>query len=79
MTALRDLEQKFLDHVLGREVFPRAECEQGVVDSDVGLAIYANAYSARLREALESDQPVLSHYLGDKLWASFCEGFIGIT
>lgn len=76
MTRLRNLERHFLGHVLGRELFPRADCEQGVVDSDVGLAIYANAYQSRLREALESDHPVLSVYLGDSLWTDFCNRFI---
>ena len=76
MTALRDLEHHFLGHVLGKEVFPRIWCGQGIVDSDVGLAIYANAYHSRLREALESDHPILSRYLGDSLWEAFCTGYI---
>lgn len=76
MTALHELEQQFLGHVLGRGVFPREWCQQGIVDSDVGIAIYANAYRSRLRDALESDHPVLSRYLGDSLWTSFCAGFI---
>jgi len=76
MIALRDLEHTFLGHVLGREGFPRALCAQGIVDSDVGLAIYANAYNSRLREALESDHPILSAYLGDSLWTDFCTRFV---
>ncbi|MEZ5462779.1 DUF2063 domain-containing protein [Dokdonella sp.] len=76
MTALRELERHFLGHVRGGQVFPRSWCGQGSVDSNVGLAIYANAYQARLNEALESDHPVLSVYLGDSLWSEFCTRFV---
>ena len=77
MVSLDPLEQRFLAHVRGGAEFPRAWCAQGRVDSDIGLSIYANAYSARLCEALESDHPVLAAYLGDALWAEFCSGYIG--
>ncbi len=76
MTTLEGLEQRFLGHVRGGTVFPREWCTQGLVDSDVGLSIYANAYSARLREALEADHSILGQYLGDALWAQFCDGYI---
>jgi hypothetical protein len=76
MIALDTLEQHFLSHVRGGKEFPREWCAQGLVDSDVGLSIYANAYHARLREALEADHPVLAVYLGDELWAEFCSGYI---
>ena len=42
----------------------------------IGLAIYQNAYSARLREALENDHPQLGNYLGDELWQQLCAGYI---
>lgn len=42
----------------------------------IGLQIYRNAYASRLREALESDHPVLGSYLGDELWARLCDGYI---
>jgi hypothetical protein len=76
MSALASLERRFLDHVRGSGCFPRAECAEGVVDSDIGLAIYANAYRFRLCEALETDHPVLAIYLGDELWSRFCKGYI---
>lgn len=76
MTALEALEARFLAHLRGGERFPRAACAQGRVDSDLGLSIYANAYRARLREALENDHPVLATYLGDELWTLFCNGYI---
>ncbi|HET9031561.1 MAG TPA: DNA-binding domain-containing protein [Dokdonella sp.] len=76
MIPLDSLEQHFLGHVRGGSVFPREWCAQGLVDSDIGLSIYANAYGSRLREALENDHPVLARYLGDNLWAEFCNGYI---
>ena len=76
MMQLETLEQRFLAHVRSGEAFPREWCAQGIVASDVGLSIYANAYHSRLREALETDHPALSNYLGDELWAEFCTGYI---
>ena len=76
MIALDALEKRFLGHVRGGPIFPREWCAQGLVDSDVGLSIYTNAYGSRLREALEADHPILGRYLGDTLWAEFCEGYI---
>lgn len=76
MIALDMLEQHFLRHVRGGPTFPREWCAQGLVDSNVGLSIYTNAYGARLREALEADHPVLAEYLGDELWSVFCSGYI---
>ncbi len=76
MIALDSIEQRFLAHLRGSADFPRAWCAQGLVNSDIGLSIYANAYHARLREALEADHPVLAAYLGDALWADFCSGYI---
>ncbi|HMM66683.1 MAG TPA: DNA-binding domain-containing protein [Dokdonella sp.] len=76
MTALANLEQRFLGHIRGGETFPREWCAQGLVDSDIGLSIYANAYHSRLCEALEADHPVLSRYLGDELWTKLCQGYI---
>ena len=43
---------------------------------EIGLAIYQNAYSARLREVLENDHPQLGKYLGDDLWQQLCAGYI---
>ena len=43
---------------------------------ELGLAIYQNAYGARLREVLENDHPQLGKYLGDDLWLQLCDGYI---
>lgn len=76
MTHLESLQDRFIGHLRKRDEFPRNWCAQGKVDSDTGLAIYANAYAARLREALEADHPCLSRYLGDDLWTRLCSGYI---
>jgi hypothetical protein len=44
--------------------------------SGIGLAIYQNAYAARLSEALANDHPLLGKYLGDALWQPLCQRFI---
>lgn len=46
------------------------------IDPATGLRIYTHAYGARLREALESDHPILGRYLGDTLWDDLCAGYI---
>jgi hypothetical protein len=76
MIVLDDLEQRFLAHLRGGEAFPPEWCAEVNVDSAIGLSIYANAYRSRLREALLSDHPVLSRYLGDALWERLCLGYI---
>ncbi|HQV72209.1 MAG: putative DNA-binding domain-containing protein [Xanthomonadales bacterium] len=76
MIALHALEERLLAHLRKGAGFPREWCAQGLVDSDLGLSIYANAYHSRLREALEADHAQLAAYLGDALWAEFCAGYI---
>ena len=77
-SSLAQLQQKFLDTMRGGDAAGLlTELARGRQGSPaVGLSIYRNAYSSRLREALESDHPVLGPYLGDELWAQLCEGFI---
>ena len=76
MITLDTLEREFLGHLRGGPPFPREWCAQGLVGSDTGLSIYANAYRSRLHETLESDHPMLALYLGDELWVQFCNGYI---
>ncbi len=80
MSALMQLETRFLDHVRsnGAHALDADACVDGIVPARVGLSIYANAYRARLREALDNDHPMLALYLGDALWMDFCEGYIDI-
>ena len=74
--VLDTLERRFIAHVRGEETFPSDWCAHGLVDSSLGLAVYANAYRSRLHEALLNDHPVLATYLGDDLWAGMCQGYI---
>lgn len=75
---LADLQRAFLATMRGTDagaVLPNLAPGRHA-SPDLGLAIYRNAYSSRLREALENDHPALGTYLGDALWASLCEGYI---
>lgn len=77
-SSLAQLQQKFLETMRGGDAAALlSELALGRHGSPAtGLAIYRNAYTSRLREALESDHPVLGNYLGDDLWVQLCEGFI---
>lgn len=75
--TLAELQRDFLADMRG--VTPDAAMEHlasGAIPAATGIAIYRNAYAARLREALENDHPVLGRYLGDGLWARMCEGYL---
>ena len=77
-TALAELQKIFLADMRGlaSNVAITHLVQDGGIPPVTGLAIYRNAYIARLREALENDHPVLGQYLGDDLWAQMCEGYI---
>ncbi|MDI1252692.1 DNA-binding domain-containing protein [Thermomonas sp.] len=74
---LAQLQRQFIAHLRGNT---DKDLEQAVdvgrLPAATGLRIYANAYGARLREALENDHPVLGAYLGDELWEALCKGYI---
>lgn len=75
---LADLQRAFLATMRGADdgaVLPELAPGRNA-SPNLGLAIYRNAYSSRLCEALENDHPALGTYLGDTLWASLCEGYI---
>lgn len=75
--GLAELQRDFLADMRG--VAPDAalaHLARGGIPAATGIAIYRNAYAARLREALENDHPVLGRYLGDALWARMCDGYI---
>lgn len=75
--GLAELQHAFLADMRG--LVPDAAMEHlasGGIPAATGIAIYRNAYAARLREALENDHPVLGRYLGDALWARMCDGYI---
>lgn len=74
---LAQLQRQFMAHLRG---MPDDDLQQAVdvgrLPAATGLRIYAHAYGARLREALENDHPVLGAYLGDALWDTLCTGYI---
>ncbi len=75
--GLAELQRAFLADMRG--VAPDAamtHLASSGIPAATGIAIYRNAYAARLREALENDHPVLGRYLGDALWAQLCDGYI---
>ena len=75
--SLAELQRDFLADMRGTA--PDAAMDHlasGGIPAATGIAIYRNAYVARLREALENDQPILGRYLGDALWARMCDGYI---
>ncbi len=76
--GLADLQRAFLASMRDahrQDAMPLLARACGIA-ADTGLAIYRNAYGARLREALDNDHPALGLYLGDDLWAQMCEGYI---
>ena len=75
--SLAMLQREFLSGIRGAGSggLPGA-IAHGRLSGQTGFGIYAHAYSARLREALENDHPVLGSYLGDELWSKLCEGYI---
>jgi hypothetical protein len=75
--ALATLQRQFLAHLRGQssnDLVAQVDC--GAVSRTVGLHIYASAYGSRLREALETDHPLLGMYLGDALWDQLCAGYV---
>lgn len=73
MTSLKALQQAFRQNVLtGDEAFVPHVISTQAVPSDVRLAIYGNAYYARLEEALETDYEILKQLLGDEIFSEAC-------
>lgn len=74
--GLGELQRHFLRGMQGRaDGDASALVAEGRLPAATGLRIYAHAYGARLREALENDHPVLGTYLGDALWERLCVGY----
>lgn len=75
--TLAALQRQFLGRMRGGNDGPAPRwVADDRLSRDVGLRIYAHAYGARLREALEHDHPVLGRCLGDDLWEVMCRGYI---
>ncbi|MEP6634411.1 MAG: DNA-binding domain-containing protein [Luteimonas sp.] len=75
--GLAGLQRQFLARLRGQSRDGlETSIAPGRMPRDIGIGIYAHAYGARLREALEHDHPVLGAYLGDALWDTLCNGYI---
>jgi len=74
---LKDLQIAFKRHLMERapEVIDYI-ASTDVLNNEMRLAIYGNAYYARLMEALESDYEALHTLLGDEEFSGLCEEYI---
>ena len=73
--SLDTRQRMFLDHVRGvSDIVP--DLADGPVPATLGLAVYVNAYRARLREALAADHPRLARHLGEARWLALCDAYI---
>lgn len=77
METLAILQRSFLAALTGGDkTLLLAQLATRCVPRETGLDIYAHAYGARLREALDNDHHQLGRYLGDDLWEQLCTGYI---
>ena len=77
MTDLRQLQQHFMGHLLGR---PTGIVEQiastPMMSAPQRLRIYSSAYRLRLKEALSTDYEKLHGYLGDEQFEQLMDDYI---
>ncbi|MBN8481051.1 MAG: putative DNA-binding domain-containing protein [Xanthomonadales bacterium] len=73
--SLDTRQRQFLDHVRGMSD-DAPDLADGPVPAALGLAVYVNAYRARLREALAADHPRLARHLGEARWLALCDAYI---
>ena len=76
METLATLQRSFLAALTAGDKTLLAQLATRRVPRETGLDIYAHAYGARLREALDNDHRQLGRYLGDDLWDQLCTGYI---
>jgi hypothetical protein len=80
MSALRKLQEQFIDYVLtGDPHIASRIVAHGEVDVETRLGIYSNAYRLRLIECLQEDFPQLHRYLGDAQFEQLCRDYIEAT
>ena len=78
MDALRKLQHEFLGYLLDdstTEIVQRVESTPKRSASQ-RLALYSNAYTLRLKEALCTDHEILHQYLGDDLFDELMKNYI---
>lgn len=75
--SLRQLQTDFKSYLMqGHSDIERQVLDQGALDADFRLQIYANAYVARLVEALESDYEALAALLGEEDFYDLAHAYI---
>jgi hypothetical protein len=75
--VLKDLQSAFKRHLMERDpAIADHIVGSGSLGADVRLAIYGNAYYARLIESLEQDYEVLYVLLGDEDFTRLCTQYI---
>ena len=78
---LSEWQQAVEAYLLGGQATPPAELRASLIgspalDVDQGLAIYHNAYRARLQETLRGDYACLHHWLGDEEFAALAAAYL---
>lgn len=78
MCELKQVQRDFTRYLLnGRpDITAHVAADAGGLDSATRLEVYANAYRARLHEALETDFPALAYALGDEGFTALGEAYI---
>ena len=77
MSSLEDIQRRFKARILeGREEAEADIAETPGLSRNVRLNIYANAYHARLTEALRTDYPMLAALLGDDKFGEMADAYI---
>ncbi|MCO7609566.1 DNA-binding domain-containing protein [Pseudomonas chlororaphis] len=78
---LNDWQRAFESYLLGEQAQARAALQESLIggptlDVETGLAIYHNAYLARLQEVMGSDFPAIWHWLGDAEFQALTGAYI---
>ncbi|MCX4186689.1 DNA-binding domain-containing protein [Methylophaga sp. OBS4] len=77
MSVLRDMQQNFMQYLLGQDSGIDSQIESTpMMSAAERLHIYANAYRLRLKEALETDYEKLHAYLGDQQFDLLMDRYI---
>jgi hypothetical protein len=80
MTSLQSIQSGFQDHVLGdgalAPAFGAAIRQQGALSTQARLAVYHNAYRARMREALNEAFERTWTYTGDALFGQLADAYL---
>ncbi|HKK07175.1 MAG TPA: DNA-binding domain-containing protein [Gammaproteobacteria bacterium] len=77
MPRLSEIQAEFARHVLsGGGQMPEHVLDDRGIDAELRLAVYANAYRARLVETLAKDFAALRHHLGEEEFETLAHDYI---